>query len=86
MPAEMNKPLTVSVERLLARKSYALFLVCSVCAVALLTWLTLGHFEKILLPQLLAKSNYTNDQGHIATKTYDFERTISLTLGVMRQP
>ena len=57
MPAEMNKPLTVSVERLLARKSYALFLVCSVCAVALLTWLTLGHFEKILLPQLLAKSN-----------------------------
>ena len=23
-----------------------------------------------------------HDQGHIATKTYDFERTISLTLGM----
>ena len=54
----ISKPkLKSSVESLLAKKSYAVFLLCSVCAVALLTWLTLSHFEKILLPQVLSKTN-----------------------------
>ncbi len=57
MKLQSNPPLKSSVERLLAQKSYAVFLVCSICAVALLTWLTLSHFEKILLPQVLAKSS-----------------------------
>lgn len=57
MNVQTTQPLRRSVESLLARKSYILFLVCSVCAVALLTWLTLSHFEKILLPQVLSKSN-----------------------------
>ena len=46
-----------SLEKALAQRTYALFLLCSVAAVALLTWFTLVHFERILLPQVLAKSN-----------------------------
>ena len=46
-----------SVEKALAQRTYALFLLCSVAAVALLTWFTLVHFERILLPQVLAKSD-----------------------------
>lgn len=50
-----GKPATI--EKTLAQRTYALFLICSVAAVALLTWFTLVHFERILLPQVLAKSN-----------------------------
>ncbi len=53
--ATTGKP--ASIERTLAKRTYALFLLCSVAAVALLTWFTLVHFERILLPQVLAKSD-----------------------------
>lgn len=54
----VNKPGKHStVEKTLAQRTYMLFLLCSVAAVALLTWFTLTHFERILLPQVLAKSN-----------------------------
>lgn len=53
-----SKPTSAgSLEKTLAQRTYAMFLLCSVVAVALLTWLTLAHFERILLPQVLAKSN-----------------------------
>lgn len=45
-----------SIERLLAKKSYLTLLLFSLFSALLLTWLTLGNFEKILLPQVLAKS------------------------------
>ena len=53
--ATAGKP--ASIEKTLAKRTYALFLLCSVAAVALLTWFTLVHFERILLPQVLAKSD-----------------------------
>ena len=53
--ATAGKP--ASIEKTLAKRTYALFLLCSVAAVALLTWFTLVHFELILLPQVLAKSD-----------------------------
>ena len=53
----MSKSIQPSIERLLAKKSYLTLLLTSLCSALLLTWLTLGNFEKILLPQVLAKSN-----------------------------
>ena len=38
-------------------------------------------FSAITLPPNSVLSLY-HDQGHIATKTYDFERTISITCGM----
>ena len=55
LTATAGKP--ASIEKTLAKRTYALFLLCSVAAVALLTWFTLVHFERILLPQVLAKSD-----------------------------
>lgn len=48
---------STSIERLLAKKSYLTLLLFSLCSALILTWLTLGNFEKILLPQVIAKSN-----------------------------
>ena len=57
MQTSMGKSIKPSIERLLARKSYLTLLLFSLCSALILTWLTLGNFEKILLPQVLAKSN-----------------------------
>ena len=57
MQNEMGKSIKPSIERLLAKKSYLTLLLFSLCSALILTWFTLGNFEKILLPQVLAKSN-----------------------------
>jgi predicted MFS family arabinose efflux permease len=54
---QMGTSTKPSIERLLAKKSYLTLLLFSLCSALILTWITLGNFEKILLPQVLAKSN-----------------------------
>jgi hypothetical protein len=56
-PNQMGQSVDQSIERLLAKKSYLTLLLVSLCSALILTWITLGNFEKILLPQVLAKSN-----------------------------
>lgn len=53
----MGQSIKPSIERLLAKKSYLSLLLFSLCTALILTWLTLGNFEKILLPQVLSKSS-----------------------------
>ena len=46
-----------TIEQSLAKRTYILLLVVSLSAAFLLTWMAAQRFEKILLPQVLAKSN-----------------------------
>ena len=53
----MNKLATKSFERKLATRTSLLLLFVGLCSSLLLTFLMLSNFEKIILPQVLLKSN-----------------------------
>jgi predicted MFS family arabinose efflux permease len=53
----MNEPLNKSIEKKLAARTYLALLIVGLCSSIILTFLMLGNFEKILLPQFVLKSN-----------------------------
>jgi predicted MFS family arabinose efflux permease len=53
----MNKRLNKSIEKKLAGRTYLALLLIGLCSSIVLTFLMLGNFEKILLPQFVLKSN-----------------------------
>jgi len=51
----MNPSIKPSIERLLAKKSYLTLLLFSLCSALILTWITLGNFEKFYSRRYLLK-------------------------------